>query len=241
MEIIKKATPTAPKLLLYGMSGVGKSTLAAKLEKPLFIDLEGGINYLDVARTETLATDKNGNAYDKFFNILLEIGRNKEQYKEYKTIVIDSVDWLVRYATEKAAGIDMNHLDATLNRAGGGYGNGKQMLENEIRTYLLPYLSRLNLLGFGVCFIAHTEQKVLLDGDGNKIETITPKIDVNTMNVFVEWCDFVYYLKKRDDGERYLLLDSDGVSLAKNRVGRTGEVNLKEVDINELLKPEEKK
>lgn len=234
MEIIKKATPTAPKLLLYGMSGVGKSSLAAKLEKPLFIDLEGGLNYLDVERTGTLTT------YDKFYEILVEIGRNREAYKQYKTIVIDSVDWLVRLATEKAAGIDLNNLDATLNKSNGGYGNGKQVLENEIRTHLLPFLSRLNLLGFGICFIAHTEQKVLLDGDGNKIETITPKIDVNTMNVFVEWCDFVYYLKKRDDGERYLLLESDGVSLAKNRVGRHGEVNIKDYDVNELLKPEKK-
>lgn len=234
MEIIKKATPTAPKLLLYGMAGVGKSSLAAKLEKPLFVDLEGGLNYLDVDRTETITS------YDKFYEILVEIGRNREAYKQYKTIVIDSIDWLVRYATEKAAGIDLNNLDSTLNRAGGGYGNGKQMLENEIRTHLLPFLARLNLLGFGICFVAHTDQKVLLDGDGNKIETITPKIDVNTMNVFVEWCDFVYYLKKRDNGERYLLLDSDGVSLAKNRVGRTGEVNLKDEDINNLLKPENK-
>ena len=231
MEIIKKATPTAPKLLLYGMSGVGKSTLASKLEKPLFLDLEGGLNYIDVDRTETIQ------GYDEFFENLVEIGRNLEAYKKYKTIVIDSADWLVRLATEKAAGIDMKHLDSTLNRAGGGYGNGKQMLENEIRTHLLPFLSRLNLLGFGICFVAHTEQKILLDGDGNKIETITPKIDVNTMNVFVEWCDFVYYLKKRDDGERYLLLESDGTSLAKNRVGRSGEVKLKDIDINELLKP----
>lgn len=235
MEVIKKATPTAPKLLLYGMAGVGKSSLASKLEKPLFIDLEGGLNYLDVDRTETI-TD-----YEKFFNVLVEIGRNREQYKEYKTLVIDSVDWLVRLATEKAAGIDLNNLDATLNKSNGGYGNGKQVLENEIRTHLLPFLARLNLLGFGICFIGHTDQKILLDGDGNKIETITPKIDVNTMNVFVEWCDFVYYLKKRDDGERYLLLESDGVSLAKNRVGRTGEVNLKDHDINTLLKPEKAK
>lgn len=235
MEIIRKATPTAPKLLLYGMAGVGKSSLAAKLESPLFIDLEGGLNYIDVDRTATLTS------YDKFYEVLVEIGRNREAYKQYKTIVIDSVDWLVRYATEKAAGIDLNNLDATLNKSNGGYGNGKQVLENEIRTHLLPFLARLNLLGFGICFIAHTDQKILLDGDGNKIETITPKIDVNTMNVFVEWCDFVYYLKKRDDGERYLLLDSDGVSLAKNRVGRTGEVNLKDHDINKLLRPEEVK
>ena len=31
MQVIKQATPTAPKLMIYGLSGVGKSTLASKL------------------------------------------------------------------------------------------------------------------------------------------------------------------------------------------------------------------
>ena len=229
MEIIKKATPTAPKLLLYGLSGVGKSSLAARLKNPLFLDIEGGINFLDVPRTETI-TD-----IDKFYEVLVDLGRNRDKYKDFDTIVIDSADWLVRLITEKAAGIDINHLDATLNKANGGYGNGKQALENEIRTHLLPFLTRLNLKGYGICLIAHTDQKVMIDGDGDKIETITPKIDVNTMNVFVEWCDFVYYLKKNVEGERTLLLEGDGVALAKNRIGLQGEVSLSDHDINDLL------
>ena len=88
------------------------------------------------------------------------------------------------------------------------------------------------------------EFKVLLDQDealrpvcGDK----SPKIDVNTMNVFVEWCDQVFYLKKDANGDRYLVLDSDMVALAKNRLGMSGEVKLSDIDINELLTPRKDK
>ena len=232
MQIIDKATPTKPKLILYGSAGSGKTTLASKLESPILLDIEGGANFLDCPRTPQITS------LDEFYSILIDLGRNRDTtYKDYKTIVIDSADWLVRLIVEKAAGIDINNIDMTLNKSNGGYGNGKLVLENEIKTRLLPFLSKLNLKGYGICLVAHSDQKILLDSEGVKTETITPKIDVNTMTTFVEWSDFVYYLKKKDDGERTLLLDSDGIALAKNRVGLSGEVSLKDNDINDLLKP----
>lgn len=236
MKVIKQATPTAPKLMIYGLSGVGKSTLAGKLKSPIFIDMEGGLNYMDVARTPTLTK------VDDFYTVLAELYNTaKDGKREYDTIVVDSADWLVRKVVEKAAGIDKTKLDETLNRSNGGYGNGKQVLENHIRTKLLPMLVLLNKQGYGICLIAHADRKTLMSSEGNDVEQITPKIDVNTMNVFVEWCDNVFYLKKDIAGERILVLESDDVALAKNRLGRTGEVKLSEIDINKLLTPEEKK
>ena len=231
MQVLKGQTLTAPKLMLYGLSGVGKSSLAAKLKKPIFLDFEGGLNYLGVDRSAQY-TD-----LVEFYKDLVELYRKAESGKrEYDTIVIDSVDWLVRKVVEKAAGIDKDNLTETLNRSNGGYGNGKQVLENHIRTKLLPTLVALNKLGYGICLVAHAERKDLMDADGVDIERLAPKIDVNTMNVFVEWCDNVFYLKSVD-GERYLTLEGDSNVLAKNRLGLTGEVKLADVDINKLLMP----
>lgn len=231
MQVLKGQTLTAPKLMLYGLSGVGKSSLAAKLKKPIFLDFEGGLNYLGVDRSAQY-TD-----LVEFYKDLVELYRKAESGKrEYDTIVIDSVDWLVRKVVEKAAGIDKDNLTETLNRSNGGYGNGKQVLENHIRTKLLPTLVALNKLGYGICLVAHAERKDLMDADGVDIERLAPKIDVNTMNVFVEWCDNVFYLKNVN-GERYLSLEGDSNVLAKNRLGLTGEVKLADVDINELLMP----
>jgi phage nucleotide-binding protein len=214
--------------MIYGLAGCGKSTLASKLKRPIFLDLEGGLNYIDCARTEQI-TD-----LDTFYADLVELYRVNE--REYDTIVIDSVDWLVRKVVEKAAGIDKNNLTETLNRSNGGYGNGKQVLENHIRTKLLPTLVALNKKGYGICLIAHAERKDMMDADGVDIERITPKIDVNTMNVFVEWVDNVFYLKNIDGG-RSLVLEGDSNVLAKNRLGKVGEVNISEIDINELITP----
>ena len=122
MELIRGQTPTAPKLMIYGLAGSGKSTLAVSLKKPIFIDLEGGLNYLDCVRTPQVLD------LDTFYSYLVELyrkGQSKEG-REFDTIVIDSVDWLVRKVVEKAAGIDKNNLTETLNRSNGGYGNGKQ-------------------------------------------------------------------------------------------------------------------
>ena len=235
MQVIKQATPTAPKLMIYGLSGVGKSTLASKLKNPIFIDMEGGLNYMDVARTPTLTS------YTLVLKVLSELFNAAEAGKrEYDTIVIDSVDWLVRKVVEKAAGIDKDHVEETLNRSNGGYGNGKQVLENHIRTKLLPFLVALNKQGYGVCLIAHADRKVLMNSDGSDVEQIAPKIDVNTMNTFVEWCDNVFFLKRDISGERVLVLESDEVALAKNRLGLTGEVKLSDIDINKLLMPQGK-
>lgn len=231
MQIVKGKTLTAPKLMLYGLSGVGKSSLAAKLKNPLFLDFEGGLNYLGVDRTPQYLD------LDVFYKDLVELYRKAEAGKrEYDTIVIDSVDWLVRKVVEKAAGIDKHNLTETLNRSNGGYGNGKQVLENQIRTMLLPLLVSLNKQGYGICLVAHAERKDLMDADGVDTERIAPKIDVNTMNTFVEWCDNVFYLKNID-GERYLVLEGDSNVLAKNRLELTGEVKLADTDINKLLMP----
>lgn len=233
MEILRGQTLIAPKLLIYGSSGSGKSSLAAKLKKPLFLDFEGGLSYLGVDRTPQIVD------LDTFYTYLVELYRKAQskEGREYDNIVIDSADWMVRKVVEKAAGINKDNLEMTLNKANGGYGNGKAALENQIRTKLLPMLVTLNKQGYGICLIAHADRKTLMDEDGVDTDRVAPKIDVNTMNIFVEWADAVFYLKKNSDGERTIVLDGDENTLAKNRVGLHGEVKLSEIDINEILKP----
>lgn len=235
MKVVKGQALTAPKLMIYGLSGVGKSSLAAKLEKPLFLDFEGGLNYLGVDRSAQYTS------LEEFYKDLVDLYHAGEAGKrEYETIVIDSVDWLVRKVVEQAAGINKNNLEMTLNKSNGGYGNGKAVLENHIRAKLLPLLVILNKVGYGICLIAHADRKTLMDEDGIDTDRVAPKIDVNTMNIFVEWSDNVFYLKKKSDGSRILVLDGDDNVLAKNRLSLHGEVDLADVDINKLLIPKEK-
>lgn len=231
MKILTEATPTSPKFMVYSLPGMGKTSLASKMKKSLIIDIEGGANYINTPRTEQVTS------LDSFYEIMVELW--KSPVREYDYIVIDTVDWLVRLIVEKVAGINKQHLDETLNRSNGGYGNGKQILENHVRTRLLPMLVEMSKKGYGICLLAHADKKDMMDSDGTMLEQITPKIDPNTLNAFVEWCDAIFYLKKDMAGNRILQLDSDGTALAKNRTGMTGELSLNDVDINEILKADE--
>lgn len=246
LNIISGTAEGAPKVMIYGLAGVGKSTLASKLKRPVFFDFEGGLSYLGVNRTPVY--DRIG----EFLDDLMKLTKIKE--RKFDTIVIDSADWMMRKFVEQASGIYTEGNGAedalggprvdvtmTLNRSNGGYGNGKQVLENYVRSRLIRLLTILNGMGYGICLVAHADKKTVMDADGVDIEQIVPKIDVNTMNVFVEWCDNVFYLKKDAEDNRILLLESDSVALAKNRLGKTGEVNIDEVDINEILTPKKEK
>ena len=52
LKINRGAIIHPQKVVLYGVEGVGKTTLAAQFPDPLFIDTEGGTEGYDVARTQ---------------------------------------------------------------------------------------------------------------------------------------------------------------------------------------------
>lgn len=242
MKIITGVTPTAPKIIIHGLPGSGKSTLASKLKNPIFLDFEGGLNFIDCARTQQIHDDETFAAY------LIELYNAAEKgKKEFDTVVIDSIDWAMRLVEEHAAGVitkdprtgkAVKNLTATLNKANGGYGNGAQHLINLVRSELLPRLSKLNGLGYGVCLVAHSARKTLMGEDGTDIDRIAPKIHDKVFDVFNEWADDIFYLSNKG-GDRYITLEGDDNILAKNRQGLHGEVKLADVDINELLMPKE--
>lgn len=228
MNILTEPTIDSQKFIIFGKSGIGKTTLASKLNKPLLLDIEGGANFLSIPRTEQITN------LEVFYNYLVEL--YKTEKLEFENIIIDSADWLTRLIVEKVAGIDKKNLDKTLNSGDLSYGKGTMILENHVRSKLLPMLVALNKKGYGICLIAHADIKDVLGDDGSTVERITPKIDPRTMNVMTEWCDGVFYLKKNIAGERVLQVEGDETALAKNRLGLRGDISLENNDINDILK-----
>lgn len=233
LNVRKTPKPTAAKLLLYALPGTGKTTLSSKIGKnPLILDVENGASYVNCAVVE----HKDLDSAEKFYGVLRELlGMAKAGKLEYDNIVIDSIDETVRMLEAKMGGAtDSGDMKQTIYNGEGSYGNGKKFMENEIRLRLLKALDLFTAYNVSITLVAHANMKKLMDSEGNHIDTVSPKMDEYLMNLFVEHMDFVYYLKNVE-GERRLVLESDGVVLAKNRIGKVGEVSLKDTDINDLL------
>jgi hypothetical protein len=73
------------RVLLYGVEGVGKSTFAASAPAPIFIAAEDGTAQLDVARFPEPKT---------WSDVLEAVGELATSEHVFKTLVVDTLDWL---------------------------------------------------------------------------------------------------------------------------------------------------
>ena len=212
--VLNQTHMRAPKGIVYGPPGVGKTTFGAGTHKPIIIDCENGAAHMNCDRTPYLAD------WDAILPWLQALAYDEHTYE---TVVVDSIDWLLRRLEERVAGVngDPRNMDKTMNRSHGGYGNGKQVLRNYVYQYLLPTLDAIVNRGISVILLAHASRRSITNIDGIVMEKSAPEIHPELMNTMVEWSDFVG-AARMDGDSRELVLNETGQLLAKNRYGITG-------------------
>lgn len=85
-----------PKILLYGLPGLGKSTLASEMPSPVFIATTDGLEGLSVQAFPVCKTAEEVRAAIRY---LLT-----EEHK-FKTVVLDTLGWLEKLVHEEVCGI----------------------------------------------------------------------------------------------------------------------------------------
>ena len=99
-------------ILVYGSDGVGKTTLASQAPNPIFLGPEIGTANMDVARFPTPKTWK---------DIEAAIAAATQEDHDYKTLVIDSLDWIEPILFKA---ICEDYGCKSIELAAGGYGKG---------------------------------------------------------------------------------------------------------------------
>lgn len=212
-SVLNETHLRAPKGIIYGPPGVGKTSVGASAFKSIIVDCENGASHVACKRTPYLAD------WESIWPWLNALATTEHPYE---TVVIDSIDWLLRRLEERVAGVNGagKNMENTLNRSHGGYGNGKLVLRNYVYQYLLPMLDAMVNRGISVLLLAHASRHTITTIDGISMEKSVPEIHPDLMNTLIEWSDFVGAARMNGDA-RELVLTETGQLLAKNRYGIT--------------------
>ncbi len=212
-------------VVLYGPEGIGKSTFGAGAPSPVFLGTEDGTAQLDVASFPTPS---------KFTDLLDAIGTLATETHEFKTVVLDTLDWLEPLIHA--------HVCKTNNKAtieAFGYGKGYVLALDEWRR-LLAAIGVLRTKGMNIILLAHSRVKAYHNPAGDDYDRYTMKLHEKAEQLVKEWADAVLFatykvvtaendkgkIKAYGDGTRVAYTEHRPAWDAKNRYGLPLEIPL---------------
>ena len=236
MNIYRGKVAKALKVLIYGPSGIGKSTFASQFPEPLFIDTEGSTDHMDVMRT------------DKPTSWAMLCGLVDEVIADpsiCKTLVIDTADWAERLCMES-----IMHTNKVESIESLGYGKGYVMLMEQYGK-LLDKLSYLVDKGVNVVLTAHAQMRnVALPDEMGNYDRWELKMQKKTCPIVKEWADMILFVNyktrivkdengkgKGTGGRRMMYTTHNTTYDAKNRFGLKEELPFEYKEIAHLFAP----
>jgi hypothetical protein len=179
-----------PRVCIYGVHGVGKSTFASKFPSPIFISTEDGLASLDVTsfpRAKSLEDIANS------IKILI-----KEEH-EFKTVVIDSIDWLIEP-------LIVADVDSKYDEKSQAYGKGQMYVAEAFREILQGLDVVRKKRSMNVVLLAHSNVVRFDDPRTEPYDRYVPKIPNRCNGILQEWVDIMAFagykvlIKKADAG-----------------------------------------
>lgn len=149
--VVGQSKKLPSKIVLYGVPKIGKSRFAAQFPDVFFINIEGGLDYLDkkVRSTPKLST------FDEVIAWLRHI-HDSDDFKA-GTIALDSLDWAESLATRKVEKLNGDVPITNKEHKPYAYGNGTAMVADEV-IRIFKWLDAIYAKkGINALLIAHSQ------------------------------------------------------------------------------------
>ncbi len=240
-NVVRGRSNKPPRVVIYGVGGIGKTTFASDAPNPIFLCTEEGTGALDVARFEP----EPGRTVLASWNELLDcIDALLTQEHEFQTVVLDSIDF--------AEPLLWSHVGANVPDDKGrkvesivdyGFMKGERVHAPRFLRELLAGLDALHSKGIGVILIAHNKIKRFEPPDAPAYDRYQLKLDDAAAAIVYDWADFVGFAQYKvhvktegkgfdertralGTGERILYTEERPAWAAKNRYGLPSELPL---------------
>ncbi len=234
--IEKGRQPKPPRLLIYGTEGVGKSTCAAGSPKPIFIQTEDGLDQIDCDRFPLAK---------RLDDVWQAIDAIAGEQHDYRTLVIDSADWLEQLIWDELCRRDNVK---SIEQVAGGYAKGYTLALGVWRE-LIARLDAVRLnRKMAILLLAHSKVEKFEDPESSPYDRYSPRLHKHAAALVCEWCDAVLFATRkfrtqsedsgfgrkrttaqpigRDGGDRVLRCIGGPTCIAKNRYAMPEEIPL---------------
>lgn len=219
-SIKKNEAISAPRIMVYGVEGIGKSTFAAGAPNPIFILTEDGLGSLKVDHFPLASS---------FDDVMAAIGSLYAEKHDFQSVALDSLDWLETMI--------WRDIETKYDAKDLAYGKGAVLAADRWRDVLTGLNALRNEKGMAVVLIAHTTIKRFDSPETEPYDRFQPKLQDRSNALIREWCDAVLFanyktiVKKSDvgfnkevargisTGERLLYTSERPAYMAKNRYG----------------------
>lgn len=190
----KNARSNAPdRIVVYGVEGVGKTTWAAQAPNPVFLCAEDGVRGLDVPKLLC----PNGDEVRTFNDVKTALGALLDEPHDFKTLVIDTVDWLEPIIREHVVNMDCEGLEKNYN----SFGRGQGFAMTHWR-FLFAKGAMLDMLrhsrNMEIIVLAHamlkTEESSSVGSDVKRFSLkLTDSPKASPSQLVKEWCDSLLF------------------------------------------------
>jgi hypothetical protein len=202
--------------LIYGNPKSGKSTLASKFDRALFLAFEPGHKFLEIFKIDITS-------WEQVRETAKELIKTKDEHK-FKTIVFDTAD--IAYALCERYVCNKLSIDHPSDL---GFGKGYQRIRHEFM-YLINILGQH---GFGLVFISHSQTREKEERN-RKFSYTDSTLSGSAQKVIHGLCDIIMYSFIDNDGRHLLRCKANEHTNAGDRSGK-----LSEFMLNDFAKLEE--
>ena len=186
------------KLIIYGESKIGKSTLAAAAPDSLLIAVEDRVRHIQASKTEIL----------KSFEEVMEVFEYLMAGTSYRSVIIDSIDWFLPLLHEyvcRKKGFRSLYDDSNKET---NFGRGIKIHACEGWKMFLQNCDILRLeQNMNIILVAHSAIEKISPPDSDAYDRYTiSRLDKSETAILVEWCDIIGFynretlIKKEDAG-----------------------------------------
>lgn len=179
-------------IMLYGLPGVGKTSLAAQFEKVLIAGFEMGTNALNNVYVQPIKT------WQDWKQMVNQLCRRDELKEKFHAIAIDTADEAWNLCSKFIC--NQNNVDELRELPWGqGYDLAKKEYAQTFRD--------LAYNGYGLIFTSHSTEKTYKNEKGEEYTMIVPALPARPFDIINKMVDIIAYIREislvhGDDVER---------------------------------------